>query len=144
MLIELQGNLLGTTNKCSYGATLLMTKYIIYKVDAGVDCLSRRGRPSVISWRRGQPSVHQLARLAIIASSSAEKESCRDVAVQVAFERHILTPGFYLIGARLKPCAFQLWVRGSQRAPPHRDDAGAPLPRRNELKAGCGGGGVSI
>jgi hypothetical protein len=43
------------------------------------------------------------------------------------FERQILKPVFHLIGARVEiettwvPGAFQLWVRGSQRAPgPHR------------------------
>jgi hypothetical protein len=47
------------------------------------------------------------------------------VAVQrLHFERRILRPGvFRLIGARVEitwvPSAFQLWVRGSQRAPPH-------------------------
>jgi hypothetical protein len=48
-----------------------------------------------------------------------------DVAVHVAFERHILKPVFHSIGARVEttwvPGAFQLWVRGSQRAPPRLD-----------------------
>jgi hypothetical protein len=37
-------------------------------------------------------------------------------------KRHVLKPGFHLVGARVEttwvPGAFQLWVRGSQRAPP--------------------------
>jgi hypothetical protein len=46
------------------------------------------------------------------------------VAAQVdPFERHILKPGFHVLGARVEttwePGAFQLWVRGSQRAQPH-------------------------
>jgi hypothetical protein len=47
-------------------------------------------------------------------------EAHRGVAVQVEFERHILEPVFHFIGQGLKPGAFQLKVRGSQRAPPHR------------------------
>ena len=46
--------------------------------------------------------------------------------MQVAFERHILKPVFNLIDAGVEttwvPGAFQLWVRGSQRAPPHLGD----------------------
>jgi hypothetical protein len=41
------------------------------------------------------------------------------VAAQVVFERHILKPGLMFKGKGLKPAAFQLWVRGRQRAPPH-------------------------
>jgi hypothetical protein len=46
----------------------------------------------------------------------------RVVAVQVEFERHILKPYFHLIGAGLKPSAFQLWGGGvNVTAPPrHR------------------------
>jgi hypothetical protein len=62
------------------------------------------------------------------------------VAVQVAFERQTLKPVFHLIGARVEttwvPGAFQLWVRGSQRAPPdhvphfeHDVVLGRPLSR---------------
>jgi hypothetical protein len=41
------------------------------------------------------------------------------VAVQVAFERHILKPGYHLIGNHLKPDAFKLWVKCIQLALPH-------------------------
>jgi hypothetical protein len=44
----------------------------------------------------------------------------RVVAVQVAFERRILTPGFLCKGKGLKPVAFKLWVNRVQRAPPRR------------------------
>jgi hypothetical protein len=53
-----------------------------------------------------------------------EQVILRLVAAQVVYERHILKPFFHLIGARVEttwvPGAFQLWGRGSQRAPPHR------------------------
>jgi hypothetical protein len=47
----------------------------------------------------------------------------RDVAAQVAFERHILKPGLLFKGKGLKPVAFKLWVNRVQLAPPHRDVA---------------------
>jgi hypothetical protein len=40
--------------------------------------------------------------------------------VQVAFESKVLKPGNHLIGARLKPGAFKLWVNWIQLALPHR------------------------
>jgi hypothetical protein len=45
-----------------------------------------------------------------------------DVAVQVAFESKSLKPGNHLIGSRLKPGAFQLWVKldSTCTAPPRR------------------------
>jgi hypothetical protein len=53
-----------------------------------------------------------------------QRLAVRAVAVQVAFERQTLKPVFHFIGAWVEttwvPGAFQLWVRGSQRAPPHR------------------------
>jgi hypothetical protein len=52
----------------------------------------------------------------------------RAVAVQVEFERHILKPGLVFKGKGLKAGAFQLWVRGSQRAPPHRALVAALVP----------------
>jgi hypothetical protein len=44
----------------------------------------------------------------------------RVVALQVAFERQTLKPGYHLIGNHLKPGAFKLWVNRIQRAEPHR------------------------
>jgi hypothetical protein len=61
------------------------------------------------------------------------------VAPHIAFERHILKPVFHLIRARVEttwvPGAFQLWVRGSQRAPgPHHGllHGGEVLQRRQQ------------
>jgi hypothetical protein len=51
-------------------------------------------------------------------TARARPSASRAVAVQVEFERHILKPGLVFKGKSLKPGAFQLWVRGGQRAPP--------------------------
>jgi hypothetical protein len=74
--------------------------------------------------KQHEHAVRQLHRDAL--------DEVRAVAVRVEFERHILKPVFHLIGAGLKPGAFQLWVRGSQRAPPRRAgvaEAPVRLPR---------------
>jgi hypothetical protein len=56
----------------------------------------------------------------------------RLVAVQLAFESRFLKPGNHLIGSRLKPGAFKLWVNRSQLAPPHRlPDGLRDEPRRS-------------
>jgi hypothetical protein len=53
---------------------------------------------------------------------AAHQNRVHVVAVQAAFESKGLKPGFHVIDARVEttwvPGAFQLWVRGSQRAPP--------------------------
>jgi hypothetical protein len=59
--------------------------------------------------------------------------------------------GFHLIGARVEtawvPGAFQLWVRGGQRAPPHRAPAPADRrlrqPKRKRRPLGSGTSGHS-
>jgi hypothetical protein len=55
------------------------------------------------------------------ALAESHKQRLRlSAAVQVAFERHILKPGFHFIGQGLKPGAFELWVNNCiQLAPPH-------------------------
>jgi hypothetical protein len=54
-------------------------------------------------------------------------------AVQVAFERQTLKPGYHLMGSRVEttwvPGTFQLWVRGSQRAPPRLARLLRPVPK---------------
>ncbi len=65
------------------------------------------------------------------------RELRRRVAAQVEFERHILKPGLMFKGKGLKPGAFQLWVRGSQRAPPHRGG------RQKRRSRGIDGGGAT-
>jgi hypothetical protein len=55
------------------------------------------------------------------------------VAAQVEFERHILKPGLMFKGKGLKPATFQLWVRGSPRAPPHL--AIHPASERKPMRA---------
>jgi hypothetical protein len=65
----------------------------------------------------------------------------RGVAAQVSFERRIFIPGLMFKGKGLKPGAFQIWVRGSQRAPPHRG-TGVQQPRvalRQDVSRGIGG-----
>jgi hypothetical protein len=61
--------------------------------------------------------------------TDAQADLHRAVAAHVAFERHVLKPGFHLIGARVEttwvPGAFQLWVRGGVNA--HRPTALPPL-----------------
>jgi hypothetical protein len=55
----------------------------------------------------------------------ARQHVTRDAAAQVEFGRKGLKPVYHVIGARVEttwvPGAFQLRVRGSQRAPPRRD-----------------------
>jgi hypothetical protein len=65
--------------------------------------------------------------LAALRPLRPHRRAALGVAVQVdPFERHIVNPVFHLVGARVEttwvPGAFQLWVRGSQRAPPHLGD----------------------
>jgi hypothetical protein len=58
------------------------------------------------------------------------------VAVQVAFERHILKPGLMFKGTGLKSVSFKLWVKRVQRAPPHhgrRSRSRSGSGRRNDL-----------
>jgi hypothetical protein len=65
--------------------------------------------------RRGAPVVEAAA-----PQARAVLRQRRGVAVHVAFERHVLKPGYHLIGNHLKPGAFKLWVNCIQRAEPCR------------------------
>jgi hypothetical protein len=61
---------------------------------------------------------------ALASRSATSRLRYHFVAVQIEFERQILKAVFHLIGAWVEttwvPGAFQLWVRGSQRALAHR------------------------
>jgi hypothetical protein len=67
-------------------------------------------------------------------TKASTRATRHDVAAQVAFDRHILKPGLMFEGKSLNPGAFQLWVRGSQRAPPRhlRLHLQHPLPELHQ------------